>query len=301
MKGYSYIRVSLFHYIKKEGYHMIGKIHTLHIKEQGDKGFILEKDSREILLPYVLTDKELSVGEEVNVFIYLEKSGRTIASTTLPKMVIGAFGWAEVVEALPNLGVFVDIGTTTDVLVSLDELPVLTEVWPDVGDKLYVTLKVDRKNRLLAVPATEKELEEVYSFTPDLELNNEVKGTIIRVDREGAVMITDNAERGFIHHTERDIEPRFGQYVTGRVIEVKEDGTLNVSLLPLKHERISDDAQQILTFLESADGMIPYSDKSDPESIRDTFQMSKSAFKRALGHLMKAKKVEQQDGKTYLR
>ena len=280
---------------------MIGKIHTLHIKEQGDKGFILEKDSREILLPYVLTDKELSVGEEVNVFIYLEKSGRTIASTTLPKMVIGAFGWAEVVEALPNLGVFVDIGTTTDVLVSLDELPVLTEVWPDVGDKLYVTLKVDRKNRLLAVPATEKELEEVYSFTPDLELNNEVKGTIIRVDREGAVMITDNAERGFIHHTERDIEPRLGQYVTGRVIEVKEDGTLNVSLLPLKHERISDDAQQILTFLESADGMIPYSDKSDPESIRDTFQMSKSAFKRALGHLMKAKKIEQREGKTYLR
>lgn len=280
---------------------MIGKNHTLHIKEQGDKGFILEKDSKEILLPYVLTDKELSVGEEVNVFIYLEKSGRTIASTTLPKMIIGEFGWAKVVEALPNLGVFVDIGTTTDVLVSLDELPVLTEVWPDVGDKLYVTLKVDRKNRLLAIPATEKELEEVYSFTPDLELNSEVKGTIVRVDREGAVMITDNAERGFIHHTERDIEPRLGQYVTGRVIEVKEDGTLNVSLLPLKHERISDDAQQILTFLESADGVIPFGDKSDPESIRDTFQMSKSAFKRALGHLMKAKKIEQRDGKTYLR
>lgn len=280
---------------------MVGEIHTLHIKEQGEKGFILEKESKEILLPYVLTDKELAVGEEVEVFIYLEKSGRTIASTTLPKMVIGGFGWAEVVEVLPNLGAFVDIGTTTDVLVSFDELPILTEVWPEVGDKLYVTLKVDRKNRLLAKPASETELEEVYSFSPDLELNNEVKGHIIRVDREGSVMITDNTERGFIHHTERDVEPRFGQYVTGRVIEVKEDGTLNVSLLPLKHERISDDAQQILDFLEAADGPIPFGDKSDPEAIRDTFQMSKSAFKRALGHLMKAKKVEQQDGKTYLR
>lgn len=280
---------------------MIGEIHALHIKEKADKGFILTNNEEDILLPYVLTDKELTVGDDVKVFVYQEKSGRTIASTTLPNMVIGSFGWAKVVEALPNLGAFVDIGTTTDVLVSYDTLPTLMEVWPQVDDTLLVTLQVDKKGRLLAIPATEGQLEGMYSFSPDLELNDPVKGEIIRVDREGVVMITENKERGFIHHTERDVEPRLGQSVTGRVIEVKDDGTLNVSLLPLKHMRISDDAELILSYLKESDGEIPFSDKTDPEAIRDTFQMSKSAFKRALGHLMKAKLIEQGDGNTYLR
>src|SRR5690625_4677428 len=113
-------------------------------------------------------------------------------------------------------------------------------------------------------------------------------------------MITDNTERGFIHHTEREVEPRLGEYVTGRVIEVKEDGTLNVSLLPLKHERMADDATKILSYLEESAGEMTFTDRSDPEEIRATFHMSKSAFKRALGRLMKEKKIEQRDGKTFL-
>lgn len=279
---------------------MIGEIHTLHIHDKSDRGFILTKDADVVVLPYVLADKELTIGDDVQAFMYTDKSGRIIASTTLPGMQIGTFGWAEVVEVLPNLGAFVDIGTSTDVLVSMDELPVVTEVWPKLGDKLFVTLKTDKRNRLLAIPATEKELEAEYSFSPNLELNDAVAGYIVRVDREGAVIMTDNKERGFIHHTERDGEPRFGEYVTGRVIEVKDDGTLNVSLLPLKQERISDDAEQILEFLKENNGEIYFSDKSDPDAIRSTFQMSKSAFKRALGHLMKAKLISQQDEKTYL-
>jgi len=284
----------------KVGDTMIGEIHTLHIRDKSDRGFILTKDADVVVLPYVLADKELTIGDDVQAFMYADKSGRIIASTTLPRMQIGTFGWAEVVEVLPNLGAFVNIGTSTDVLVSLDELPVVTEVWPNVGDKLFVTLKTDKRNRLLAIPATEKELEAVYSFSPNLELNDTVSGYIVRVDREGAVMMTDNKERAFIHHTERDVEPRFGQYITGRVIEVKEDGTLNVSLLPLKHERINDDAERILAFLKEHHGEMSFGDKSDPEAIRETFQMSKSAFKRALGHLMKTKLITQQEGKTFL-
>lgn len=284
----------------KEGYTMIGEIHKLHIHDKSDRGFILTKDADVVTLPYVLADKELTIGDDVKAFMYADKSGRIIASTTLPRMEIGTFGWAEVVEVIPNLGAFVDIGTATDVLVSLDELPLFTEVWPHTGDKLFVTLKADKRNRLLAIPATEKVLEPEYSFSPELELNSPVSGYIVRVDREGSVLMTDNKERAFIHHTERDVEPRFGEYVTGRVIEVKEDGTLNVSLLPLKHERIGDDAEQILAFLNENNGEISFSDKSEPDTIRETFQMSKSAFKRALGHLMKAKLIEQKDGKTFL-
>jgi len=113
-------------------------------------------------------------------------------------------------------------------------------------------------------------------------------------------MITEEDYRGFIHHTERKQEPRLGQLIQGRVIEVKEDGTLNVSLRPLKQHSMGEDADAILELLEESDGMIPFSDKSDPEDIRGTFNISKAAFKRALGMLMKENKIEQRDGNTYL-
>ncbi|HLR73042.1 MAG TPA: S1-like domain-containing RNA-binding protein, partial [Pseudogracilibacillus sp.] len=94
---------------------MIGEIHTLHIRDKSDRGFILTKDADIVVLPYVLADKELTIGDDVQAFMYADKSGRIIASTTLPRMQVGTFGWAEVVEVLPNLGAFVNIGTSTDV------------------------------------------------------------------------------------------------------------------------------------------------------------------------------------------
>src|SRR5699024_749962 len=167
------------------------------------------------------------------------------------------------------------------------------------GDQLYVTLDTDKKGRLLAVPATEKVFNDLYGFATEVELNDAVVGRAIRVDREGTVIFTDENYRGFIHHTEREKEPRLGEQVTGRVIEVKEDGTLNVSLMPLKHERMSDDAEKIFAYLEANGGEMPFGNKTDPDIIRDTFHMSKAAFKRALGRLMKKGKVKPHENTTY--
>ncbi len=89
-----------------------------------------------------------------------------------------------------------------------------------------------------------------------------------------------------------------GQDVVVRIIDVKEDGSMNGSLLPRKHERLSDDAQQILSYLQDVGGKMPFGDKSSPEEVQEMFHMSKGAFKRALGTLMKAGKVKQQDGWT---
>ena len=73
---------------------------------------------------------------------------------------------------------------------------------------------------------------------------------------------------------------------------------MNGSLLPRKHERIRDDAEKILNYLQDVGGKMPFSDKSSPEEIQEMFNMSKGAFKRALGTLMKARKITQQDGWT---
>lgn len=275
----------------------VGTVHTMRITEKTNEGFLLTKGTMKALLP--IHDENYEIDDFIDVFLYTNKEQKLLATTEIPDVVVGVYNWAEVVDVIPHLGVFITIGIDEDVLIFSEDLPMFKSVWPKPGDKLYVTLKTDGKNRLLAVPASENIVADLFSFAENIDLNSEVTGRVIRVDREGAVMITDKNYRGFIHHTERDVEPRLGEQVTGRVIEVKEDGSLNVSLLPMKHERMDDDAEKILAFLQEAGGEMAFGDKSDPEAIRSTFQMSKSAFKRALGRLMKEKKVEQRDGKTY--
>ncbi len=210
------------------------------------------------------------------------------------------FGWAEVINVIPKLGAFVDIGTTKEVLVSIDDLPIYTEVWPIEQDFLYVSLGEDRRERLLAIPAEEYQMHNLFESAEDIELNDLVVGTIYYTNREGAAFLTEDNVRGFIHESERDLEPRLGESIEGRVIEVKEDGTLNASLLPLKEERIESDSEIILAYLKINDGKMTYNDKSDPDEIRDVFGMSKSAFKRALGSLMRERIINQDKSSTFL-
>src|SRR5690606_31624765 len=126
--------------------------------------------------------------------------------------------------------------------------------------------------------------------------NKNVKGTVYRLLLAGSFIITEEGYMGFIHESERREEPRLGQEVEGRIIDVKEDGTINVSLLPRTHEQIDDDANEIFEYLQGRGGSMPYWDKSLPEDIKRRFNMSKGAFKRALGKLMKENKIIQEDG-----
>lgn len=279
----------------------IGTIQTMIVDRKIDNGYVVKKDMQEALLHFNEADEELEVDQKVDVFLYLDKKEKLTASMKLPTVVMDQYGWATVVNVIPNLGAFVDIGTTKEFLVSKDDLPLFENVWPKEGDKLYVTLGKDRKGRLLALPATEGVILREIELAPDSLLNETVKGRVYHTSREGSAIITEDDYRGFIHHTERKTEPRLGELVEGRVIEVKYDGTLNISLRPLKQHGMVEDADMILEHLQEHDGMIPFSDKSDPEDIRSTFNISKAAFKRALGKLLKEGKIEQRDGNTYLK
>ncbi|MBR3457780.1 MAG: RNA-binding protein, partial [Selenomonadaceae bacterium] len=95
--------------------------------------------------------------------------------------------------------------------------------------------------------------------------------------------------------------PRVGENVDVRVTFVRTDGRLNASLREPKEKAMLTDAGRILEFLEGRNGRMPYSDDTSPEVIRDRFRVSKAAFKRAMGHLMKEGRIEVKDGWTYLR
>lgn len=281
---------------------LVGTIKLATVIREIDTGYVLDVDDHEVLLHYndMNEEEKLSEEEDINVFLYNDKNDQIVATTMIPRIDRETFGWAEVINVIPKLGAFVDIGTTKEILVSVDDLPLYTEAWPVEQDFLYVTLGEDRRGRLLAIPATEYQIEHIFEPAEEIELNDPVSGTVFYTNREGAAFLTEDNIRGFIHESERDAEPRLGELIEGRVIEVKEDGTLNVSLHPLKEERIESDSEVILAYLKINDGKMAYNDKSSPDDIRDVFGMSKSAFKRALGKLMRERIINQDDSNTFL-
>ena len=263
-------------------------------------GYFLTDGEEDVLLHHTEVPDNFDPHQEQTVFLYQDHEGRLAATLTIPEIRKGHFGWAEVVEVKENLGVFIHIGLSKDVLVSKDDLPELSRLWPAKGDKLYCSLKTDKKNRLFGKLGTEEDFRRLAISAEKKLLNRNVKGTVYRLLLEGTNIITEEGYLGFIHCSERVKEPRLGQLVEGRVIGVKEDGSINISLLPRAYEAIDEDAERIYSYLVSRGGNMPYWDKSLPEDIKGRFQMSKGSFKRALGKLMKEGKVIQKDGWTHL-
>ncbi|WP_440895555.1 CvfB family protein [Amphibacillus sp. Q70] len=278
----------------------VGNIVHLTVKKKLPNGYMLTDDTSDIFLDTKESDDTYNEGDKIEVFLYHDDKRKIAATTQIPNVRFSTFDWAEVVEVNKNLGVFVNIGTSKDVLVSLDDLPQYSSAWPIVGDQLYVTLKLDKKNRLLADPVREVDFEDNWDQAPESLFNQDIKGRVFRSGKEGAVMISEEGYRGFIHHSQRKREPRVGEWIEGRVIKVKQDGTLNVSLLPRKKEAQSFDADRIMTYLKQNDGEMPFDNQSDPDDIRTIFQMSKAAFKRAIGKLYKERRIKQEAGKTIL-
>lgn len=279
----------------------IGKVITLRVAREAEFGYFLTDGTEDVLLHKNETDKEVKPDEAVAVFLYTDAKGRIAATTMIPKITVGTYDWAVVSDVHPALGVFVDIGIQKDMLLGKEDLPTHKSVWPKAGDALFITLRVNKNNRLYVKMATEPVIEEHVTKAERSAFNKNVHGYVYRTAKVGSWLITAEGYKGFVHESQRRTEPRLGQKVEGRIIDVKEDGTVNISLLPRKEEAIDSDAEKILSVLNERNGAMPYWDKSMPEDIQLKFQMSKAAFKRALGKLMKEGKVYQEEGWTYLK
>lgn len=272
---------------------------TLKIDHKADYGYFLTDGETAVLLHQSEITEDIEDREEVDVFLYVDHENRLAATMRKPMISAEQYGWVEVVDAVSGMGVFVDVGLSKDALVATEHLPPYESVWPQKGDRLYCMLKITGHGRMFAKPAPEDKIGELFSEASPGLMNKELTGTIYRLIASGSFMISETGIRGFIHSSERKEEPRLGEKLTARVIKVKEDGSVNLSLLPRKQDALSVDAEQILTYMRTRNGAMPFWDKSDPEDIKERFNMSKAAFKRALGHLMKQDKIYQEEGWTY--
>ncbi len=280
----------------------VGEVLTLTVDRTSEYGFYLVNEKEDsVLLHKNDTNQEIAIGETVEVFIYRDKQGRKAATTSIPKMLNDEYDWAEVVAVEEKIGAFVNLGFAKDVVVSSDDLPKLRHLWPAVGDKLLVTLRVDRLDRLFARLATESVILD-YAYAAPIEMKNQnFSGRAYRLLKIGTFVFTEERYRCFIHESERTAEPRLGELIKGRVIGITGEGDINGSLLPRSYERIDTDAELVFDYLLGRSGTMPFTDKSAPEDIEKQFSMSKAAFKRALGKLMKSGKIYQQDGFTHIK
>lgn len=280
---------------------LLGSVWHGMIFDENDKSYFVQKNGITFLLDKSEGEKE--IGAMLEGFGYQNQKQQNIFTTKIPSVRKDHQDFAEVIASRKDLGVFVDIGLKDkEIVVSLDELPEMRQLWPKKGDQLLVSLKTDEKDRVWATLAEDVDFLAMSKAATKEEMHNKnVSGIVYRLKLVGTFFVTDERYIGFIHPSERFEEPRLGEKVSGRVIGVRPDGMLNVSLKPRGYEVISSDAQMILTFLErSEEGKIPFSDKSTPESIQETFAISKGQFKRALGSLMKEKMIKQEDGWTIL-
>lgn len=279
--------------------HLLAKTITAMVTDQNEHYYFVQKDGLTLALDKKEGDHQL--GQLVQGFAYSDLHQK-LRLTTLPVSASqDSYGWGVVTEVRRDLGVFLDTGLPDkEVVVSLDVLPEIKELWPKKGDKLYVKLEVDKKDRIWALPAPAEVFQKLAGPAYDNMQNEKLRAIVYRLKLSGTfVYLPDNNMLGFIHPSERYTEPRLGQELEARVIGYRQvDRTLNLSLKPRSFEMLEADAQMILTYLESKGGFMTLNDKSSPEDIKATFGISKGQFKKALGGLMKAGKIKQDSSGT---
>ena len=266
----------------------LGEKQELVIVKKVDFGVYLavsfEDAAEHILLPVKQVPEGKKVGDRVEVFVYRDSGDRMIATVREPKLQMGQLAELTVAQ-VGKYGAFLDWGLEKDLLLPFREQRGRVQQ----GDKVLVMLYIDKSSRLCA---TMNVYEQLRTDSP-YQAEDRVHGRVYELsDNFGAFVAVDNLYSGLIPKKELygDIQP--GTDIEARVLRVREDGKLDLSVREKAYLQMDADAEKILKLLDSYEGALPFSDKAAPEVIRHETGMSKNEFKRAVGRLLKQGKVE---------
>lgn len=238
-----------------------------------------------VLLPIKQVPEGTKEGDKLNVFVYRDSQDRIIATTREPLLVLGEVAMMTVKE-VTNIGAFLDWGLEKDLLLPYKEQK--HEV--KVGERCPICLYTDKSGRLCG---TMKVYDCLRCDSP-YKKDEQVTGFIYELHPEiGAFVAVDKKYHGVIPKKELFEQVSIGDMVTARVTEVRQDGKLNLSIRKKSFEQMDDDAKIVMDVLKKYNGVLPFTDKSaDAERIKKEFHLSKNAFKRAVGRLLKEKKIK---------
>ncbi len=273
---------------------------TLEVVRKSEMGAFLDagtgNTSDDILLHKTQQIRSVEIGEKVDVFLYLDPKGRLTASMRVPQMRVGQIARVNIINTSKD-GAFVDVGAERGIFMPYAGMRGKVQV----GEKVWAKLYIDKSGRLAVTMEVEDELRRASKPAEGIKVGDKVKGTVYNYTDQGAFIFTEARNIAFMYNGEMISRPRVGEEVEVRVTFLREDGRLNVSMRPVKENAIVVDAEKILNLLKTRGGKMPYSDETSAEVIKDKFNISKSAFKRAMGSLLKDELIEQKDGWTFLK
>jgi predicted RNA-binding protein (virulence factor B family) len=280
-----------------------GTMIELEVARKVDYGYFLTNGEEDVLLhkTELKTEETLLEGEAIEVFLYHDHENRLCATMHQPVIVYGEAAWLRVIDIQPELGLFLDQEIRRDLLLPKSELPFDEEEWPRLGDQVFVELTHDLQGRMLARLSKSDILLQDYTHGTEELKNQTLVGTVYNQYSDGAFLITGEGHIIFLPRSEMNSKVRLGQELAVRITFVREDGRLNATTKPLKQKALLDDGEKIVAYLQEEGGSMPYGDKTPPETIIDKFGISKAAFKRALGRLMKENIIYQEEGRTFLK
>lgn len=266
----------------------LGKVQTLTVVKKVEFGVYLadgdtQSQTERVLLPVKQTPEDADIGTQIEVFIYRDSKDRLIATTNSPKLVLGGVAKLRVAQ-VGKIGAFLDWGLEKDLLLPYREQTQKVRE----GEECLVALYIDKSSRLCATMKVYPYLRQDSPYQKD----ERVQGTVYEIsDNFGAFVAVDDIYSGLIPQKELYGDVSVGMAVTARVTAVKEDGKLDLSIREKAYLQIEQDAKKILSLLDSYEGVLPFTDKASPETIKRETQMSKNEFKRAVGHLLKNGKI----------
>lgn len=264
----------------------LGNYNTLKILRETAVGLFLgDDDVDDLLLPSKYVPDDFRIGDDINVFCYLDHEERPIATTLKPLIIRNSFGCLRVAE-VNEFGAFLDWGLEKHLLVPYRE----QQTKMIEGESYVVFCYLDEKTfRLVASSRLDR-----FTKNEEIALNpkDEVDLLVTRQTELGWNVIINNKYKGLVFKSEVFQPMKVGATLKGYVKKIREDNKIDISLKPIGHISLEPAAKQIFQQLDQAGGYIPLHDKSSPKEIQQMFQMSKKTFKKAIGTLYRERKIE---------
>ena len=278
---------------------LLGRMQTLCVVKKTDFGVYLADqeinkdttlipDKKEVVdVPSILLPKaqakNLTTGDQVEVFVYKDSEDRPIATTTKPLLTMGNIARLTVKE-VTGIGAFLDWGLAKDLFLPFKEQTFRVQK----GDSVLVSLYIDKSSRLCA---TAKVYHSLAADSP-YKCDDQVTGTVYElIDAFGAYVAVDDRYSALIPKKELFTSLKPGEKISARVTKVQPDGRLVLSIREKSYLQMDTDCSLVYDALVKAGGFLPYHDKTSPDLIKAKFGLSKNAFKRAIGHLQKEGKL----------
>ncbi len=265
----------------------LGKKQILTIIKKVDFGVYLadvtDNTEEKVLLPAKQVPEDAEVNDNLTVFVYRDSKDRLIATTKTPMLEVGQVALLTV-NQVGKFGAFLDWGLEKDLL-----LPFKEQTMPvQAGDQCLVHLYIDKSNRLCASMKVYHYLRTDSPYKKD----DKVEGIVYEISRNfGVFVAVDNCYSALIPKSEPAQNIQVGDRIAARITEVKPDGKLSLSVREKAYIQMNADAEKLLALIEREGGSLPFSDKADPELIREKTGMSKNEFKRAAGNLYKQRLI----------